>query len=100
MPTKEEARKHPQRHILTSALGIKKKPKMEAFLSDIQPNDLFLLSSDGLHDALDEDQILKIILSDEKKPLYRLGLTLVLKANLASGRDNITVVLLAFGNHP
>lgn len=94
--TENEARRHPQRHILTSALGINAKPKTHVFLADVLPQDLFLLSSDGLHTMLDKGDMLKIITDIEDKSLYKIGLSLVLKANLAGGTDNITVVLLSF----
>jgi serine/threonine protein phosphatase PrpC len=94
--TEDEARKHPQRHILTSALGISTKPKIDVFRTEIMPQDLFLLCSDGLHTMLDDNAILKIISAIEDKSLYKIGLSLVLKANLAGGTDNITVVLLGF----
>lgn len=94
--SKEDARRHPQRHILTSGLGIDQKPRIDSFLVDIEPKDLFLLCSDGLHDMLEDGEILEIISSIQDRSLYKIGLSLVLKANLAGGLDNITVVLFSF----
>ena len=95
--TKEEARQHPQKHILTSALGIlKQKPKIDVSCTEIIEKDLYLICSDGLYNMLEDDEILTIIQSIGDGSLYKIGLSLVLKANLAGGLDNITVVLLSF----
>lgn len=94
--TKDEAKKHPQRHILTSALGVYEQPKIDVFLAEIQTEDLYLICSDGLHDMLDDNEILEIVSSIKDRSLYKTGLDLVLKANLAGGLDNITVVLISF----
>ena len=94
--SKEEARVHPQRNLLTSALGLSEDPRVDVYLSDISPGDLYLLCSDGLHAALSDEQILAIILSIPDRALFKIGLSLVLKAHLAGGRDDTTVVLIAF----
>jgi serine/threonine protein phosphatase PrpC len=94
--SREEARAHPQRNILTSALGLGENPQMDAYRSDISPGDLYLLCSDGLHAALSDEEILAIILSIPDRALFKMGLSLVLKANLAGGRDDTTVILIAF----
>jgi len=95
--TKEEARQHPNRHILTSALGdINQKPKIDISRTEIIEKDLYLLCSDGLYNMLEDSEILTNIRSIGDGSLYKIGLSLVLKANLARGPDNITVVLLSF----
>lgn len=95
--TKEEARQHPKRHILTSALGvIDRKLKIDVSRIEIREKDLYLLCSDGLHNMLEDSEILANIRSIGDGSLYKIGLSLVLKANLAGGLDNITVVLLSF----
>jgi protein phosphatase len=94
--TKDEARKHPQRHILTSALGISESPKIDLYRTKVIPDDLYLICSDGLNDMLDDEEILNIIHSIKDKSLFKIGLSLVLQANLAGGQDNITVILLSF----
>jgi len=94
--TMEEARRHPQRHILTSALGISERPRIDLYRARVKSRDLYLICSDGLNDMLDDDKILGIIHSIPDKSLYKIGLSLVLQANLEGGFDNITVILLAF----
>jgi len=95
--SEEEAEGHPYRHILTRALGhIQSSSKIDVFSSEILQKDLYLICSDGLYTMIDNDIILKIIESVHDKSLYKIGLSLVLEANLAGGLDNITVVLLSF----
>ncbi len=94
--TSEEAKKHKQRHILTNALGIQEDIKIDISRTQITKGDLFLICSDGLYDMLDDRQILEKCHVSRDKSLYKIGLSLVLEANLAGGLDNITVVLLSF----
>lgn len=95
--TNEEAKIHPQKHVLTRALGhIKDTRVIDTFLAEIKDKDLYLICSDGLYNMLEDYDILQIIKSIEDGSLYKMGLSLVLKANLAGGFDNITVVLISF----
>jgi protein phosphatase len=94
--TDEEARRHAQRHILTSALGIYESPRIDVSRHEIAPLDLYLVCSDGLHDMLQDHEILTAITDVKDQSLYKIGISLVLKANRAGGLDNITVVLLSF----
>lgn len=96
--TKEEAFNHPQKHILTSALGIEAAEdlRMDLSLIDIKKKDLYLMCSDGLNDMLSDKEILTAIDSSKKKSLEKMSLSLMQRANRAGGRDNITVILLFF----
>lgn len=95
--SEEEAGEHPLRHILTRALGhINASSKIDVFKSEIMPKDMYLICSDGLYNMISDDKMLKIIESVQDKSLYKIGLSLVLEANLAGGTDNITVVLVSF----
>jgi len=95
--TRKEARKHPQKHILTSALGhLSNSSKIDIFVTGIMPKDIYLICSDGLYNMIDDDKILEIINSIKDRSLYKIGLSLALQANLAGGLDNITVVLVSF----
>jgi serine/threonine protein phosphatase PrpC len=94
--TREEARKHSMKHVLTRALGVHEKPKIDLSSIEIVPNDMFLMCSDGLYQMIENEKILSIVESIDDKSLYKIGLSLVLEANLAGGGDNITVVLLSF----
>jgi len=96
--TKEEASHHPQKHILTSALGIEaaENLRMDLSLVDIEKKDLYLMCSDGLSDMLNDKEILAAINSSKKKSLEKMSLSLMQQANRAGGRDNITIILLSF----
>lgn len=97
MLTRKEARYHPLKHILTSVLGhLNSIPAVEIFRTGIISKDIYLLCTDGLHSMIDDDKILKTINSIKDGSLYKIGLSLVLEANLAGGLDNITAVLLSF----
>ena len=45
---------------------------------------------------IDDDRILKIIRSNSNKTLYQMGISLVIKANMAGGMDDVTVVIISF----
>lgn len=87
----EEARKHPQRHIITRCVGRKKQSKPDIFSIDYSTEDIFLLSSDGLHDMLRDEEIRLIVVHAET--LEQAGKRLIEAANEKGGKDNITVVL-------
>jgi serine/threonine protein phosphatase PrpC len=90
--TEEQAESHPQRSVITRALG--PEPSVQVDVSDFpaKAGDLFLVCSDGLTSMVREDK-LKPLLLEHKGPLDRLGRDLIAAANAAGGRDNITVVL-------
>ena len=96
--TKEEASRHPQRHILTSALGIGpiENVTIDLSLLEIREKDLYLICSDGLTDMIGDKEILTTANVFKSKSVKKIGLSLIQQANLAGGRDNITVVLLSF----
>ncbi len=94
--TDKEAKRHPQKHILTSALGAAEQPKADFYLPDIRPKDVFLLCTDGVHTSITDDEILSAVCAIGDGSLYKMGLSLVLKAKLAGGLDDMTVLLLSF----
>lgn len=85
----EEARVHPGRSFLFECIGCGLFEAKTGSLS-VHPNDLLLLTTDGLHDRIPEEEILSILLSDAE--LEEKLAALVSTALDASGRDNITVV--------
>ena len=95
--SKYRAKNHPNRHILTNALGhIDNPSKIDISKIQIKENDLYLICSDGLYNMLNDHKILLTIQAIKDKSLYKMGLSLLLEANLAGGLDNITVVLISF----
>ena len=90
--TEEQAESHPQRSVITRALGPEAKVEVDVEAFPARPGDVFLLCSDGLTSMVHEPQ-LKELLTDRDRPLEQTGRTLIAAANEAGGRDNITVIL-------
>jgi serine/threonine protein phosphatase PrpC len=89
--TPEEADAHPQRSVITRALGTDPEVDVDTSMVDVKPGDLFLLCSDGLTTMVTDDDILGILsaaptLDDAARELVRA-------ANSGGGEDNVTVVL-------
>ncbi len=88
--TKEEARVHPKRNIILRAVGTDSMVEPDIFAENWQAGDILLLSTDGLHDSLTEEQIREILLQSE--PLQRKLERLVETALSQGSSDNITAV--------
>ncbi|MGI8505364.1 MAG: Stp1/IreP family PP2C-type Ser/Thr phosphatase [Solirubrobacteraceae bacterium] len=89
--TEEQAAEHPQRSIITRALGIDPEVEVDTWTYAGRPGDVVLLCSDGLTSMITEDQVTAIL--SEEADLDRAAARLIDEANEAGGRDNITVVL-------
>lgn len=90
--TREEAAVHPQRNIVTRALGIDEKVLVDAWELVPVVGDRYLLCSDGLFSELSEDAMAQILV-DTVDPQEAAEL-LVTEACDAGGRDNVTVVIV------
>lgn len=90
--TKEEARVHPQRNIITRCIGRKNRFSPDIFKVDIQENDRFLIASDGLSDMVSDSEIYNIII--ENHGIEESAIKLINQANENGGKDNITVILV------
>ncbi|HEY5193539.1 MAG TPA: Stp1/IreP family PP2C-type Ser/Thr phosphatase [Solirubrobacteraceae bacterium] len=90
--TPEEAEEHPQRSVITRALGPEATVEVDVRSFRGRPGDVYLLCSDGLTTMVGEEALLELLLSHE--PLAEAGEALIAAANGAGGKDNITVVLL------
>ncbi|HVW33493.1 MAG TPA: Stp1/IreP family PP2C-type Ser/Thr phosphatase, partial [Acidimicrobiia bacterium] len=88
----EEAAHHPQRAIITRALGVDAAVEVDTYRVDLQPGDRLLLCSDGLTNMLPDDTIAGA-LRRHADPQEAAD-ALVDMANQAGGDDNITVVVL------
>ncbi len=89
--TKEEASNHPKKNVLMKALGASLEVDVDVFDCDTDI-DQILLSSDGLTNMLDKDQIEKVLLSD--LDIEDTVIRLIKKANNRGGTDNISVAYL------
>lgn len=90
--SREDARTHPQRNIVTRALGIDRLVLVDTFVVEIAENDRFILCSDGLVDEI-EDRTIAEIAGSVKDP-SACAARLVAAAKAAGGRDNITVIVV------
>ena len=91
-----EADTHPQRSVITRAVGTDPEVDVDAFTVDARAGDVFLLCSDGLTDMVDDAAILDAV-AEHPSDLDRVTKTLVAAANRGGGEDNITVVAFAIG---
>jgi PPM family protein phosphatase len=88
--TDEQAEDHPQRSIITRALGPEPEVQVDLQTVPAQDGDVFLICSDGLTTMLDDEQIARILI--RATSLEAALRALIDEANRAGGRDNITVV--------
>jgi serine/threonine protein phosphatase PrpC len=88
--TEAEAEVHPQRSILTRALGPEDEVEIDTLSHGVKGGDIYLICSDGLTGMVDEATIAQEMGSG--KPLQEVAETLIRKANENGGVDNITVV--------
>jgi serine/threonine protein phosphatase PrpC len=91
--TAEEAESHPQRSVITRALGTDPDIDVDTLTVDASPGDLFLLCSDGLTSMVPDDEILELL--QKGRSLESVAKALVKAANRSGGEDNITVVLFS-----
>ena len=90
--SEEAARTHPLKNVVTQALGGSADPVVDILETDAEPDDIYLLCSDGLNTMLTDGEIERIIAGAAS--LSEAGQNLVIAANERGGNDNVTVVLL------
>lgn len=88
--TEEEAKIHPQKHVLTKAVGIVKNLSADVKLLDVK-NGYLLLCSDGVTNTITTDELLNIFI---KNSLDNLADKIVDTANDNGGIDNITAIVI------
>jgi serine/threonine protein phosphatase PrpC len=89
--SREEAETHPQRSVITRALGTDPDVDVDTFSVRALAGDLFLLCSDGLTDMVSEESILDVV-EQHRGDIDGALRALVKEANRGGGQDNITVV--------
>ena len=89
----EEARNHPDKNIITRALGAERTVDVDFFDLKLEPESVILMCSDGLSNMV-EDSRIKEILSRRDQALDERGRTLIGEANRNGGKDNIAIVLI------
>lgn len=89
--TPQEAKDHPQKNVITRALGVSERVKIDFYQEDISSDDIVLLCTDGLSNFVEDSKINELCINNDK---YLLADILVDEANKNGGGDNITVVTI------
>ncbi|MGQ0810105.1 MAG: Stp1/IreP family PP2C-type Ser/Thr phosphatase [Nitrospiraceae bacterium] len=97
--TEQEALTHPERHVLTRALGIGEKVRPEVVIHALHPDDRILLCTDGLTKMLDDAQIAEVLLDLGSNPDTACD-ALIEEALHWGGEDNVTIILCTNTHDP
>jgi protein phosphatase len=90
-----EAEQHPQRSVITRALGTDEEVQIDTFTLEAQPDDVLLLCTDGLNTMVSEQDIAGVLASPTAAA--DIARQLVRAALKAGGEDNVTAVVVRFG---
>jgi serine/threonine protein phosphatase PrpC len=90
--TREQAERHPQRNVITRALGAKPSVEIDLFERELHDGDVLLLCTDGVSGSLSDQEMVRIIRS---QPPDRAAHELVAQANARRGEDNATAMVVA-----
>jgi protein phosphatase len=90
--SEEEAQVHPQRSVITRAVGTDPDVDVDGFTIDAEDGDVFLICSDGLSDMVEDEEILEL-LHQNRDDLDKAVKALVAAANRGGGEDNITALV-------
>ena len=89
---REEARRHPDRNIITRAIGAEERIKTDFFHVQLRDGDTVLMCTDGLTNMLEDEEIRMIL--DSARDIVEQAEMLVERANENGGKDNISVILI------
>ena len=89
--TEEQALKHPNKNIITSALGVERHPRIDYHEIDVYHDDYILLCSDGITNAVSDDRLRELITGTE---FYACARTIVAEAQGNGSQDDMTVLLI------
>ena len=87
----EEAKRHPDKNIITRAIGAKDKVEIDFFEYRLKKGDMILMCTDGLSNMVEDDEIYRIVKSS--RDIVEATERLIDRANDNGGKDNIGVVL-------
>lgn len=88
---REQARNHPDKNIITRAIGVRRNVMVDFFDLRLEKDDTILLCSDGLSNMIEDAEIEQIV--KKGRELSKTAMDLIAKANQNGGKDNIAVVL-------
>lgn len=89
---REEAKNHPNKNVITRAVGVEKEVAIDFFDLRLRKGDIILLCSDGLSNMLEDEEILQIVKGGGD--VEKRARELITAANQNGGKDNISVVLV------
>lgn len=89
---REQARSHPDKNIITRAIGVMPELDIDFFKVTLEPGDIVLMCSDGLTNMIEDEEIRMIL--QGQRDLVEKAEGLVNAANNNGGKDNIAVVLV------
>jgi protein phosphatase len=98
--TPDEAASHPMKHVLIRALGTAPSVSVDIQRIVLQPDDLFLLCSDGLSNVVPLKELAALLSKPDRTNLSAQSEALIDAANRHGGLDNITAVLVLAGSGP
>ncbi len=90
---RKKGRNHPEKNIITKAMGSKDEVVPDFFEIEIEPEDKYLLCSDGLSNMVEDDEIRDIVV--DYQDLDDIAKALIDRANYYGGSDNISVVIVS-----
>ncbi len=93
--TREQAKTHPLKHVISRGVGVEPTVSPETFKAVAQVGDVFLLCTDGLSNMLDAEEINAVLIKDRENLSVAVE-SLIQGAKGAGGRDNITVILVRY----
>jgi protein phosphatase len=89
--TREQTKRHPQRNLITRALGIRPTVEVDIFRTRLRPGDALLLCTDGISGELSEEEMVQVL--DSMQP-EEAAAELVALANSMGGSDNATAIVV------
>lgn len=89
---REQARNHPDKNIITRAVGAEETVRTDFFSVRLEEGDLILMCTDGLTNMLEDEEIRMVL--DGARDIVEKAQELVRRANENGGRDNISVILI------
>ena len=89
----EQARVHPEKNVITRALGVEENILIDSYTVNTDSNDIFLICTDGMSNYIPEEKIFKIVKNNDADKITDL---LIDEANRCGGKDNITVAVISY----
>ena len=92
MITEDEALRHPQRNVITRAVGVESRIEVDLLSGKVKAEDIFLVCTDGVSGVLSSGELKKILTSSRN--LNSISSMLIESANEKGGRDNSSAILI------